>query len=129
MLKLVAIFYATLILFQSLNISFEEASKISALIDHACYHQEAYGDSFSDFISELYGEAAVHHESDHSGHENLPFKHDHQSCTHYNSSFTIQTFDFITNNYSSIEIPFNFFYEDSTSLFEKPSVFQPPKSA
>jgi hypothetical protein len=127
MTNLVAIFYATLILFQTLNISFENVSKFSALIDHASFHKETYGDSFSDFLSEHYGEAAVLHESEHTDHENLPFKNDHQSCTHFSSSFIIQTFDFITNNDLLFKIPFNFFYKESISLFDKPSVFQPPK--
>lgn len=129
MTKLVAIFYAVLILFQSLNISYEDASKWSTLIDHASYHQEIYGDTFFDFLSEHYGEAAVLHESEHTDHENLPFKHDHQSCAHFNTSFTIQAFDFIANTKSFFEIRLNFFYAESTSLFEKPSVFQPPKFA
>lgn len=129
MTKLVAIFYANIILFQSFDVSLEDASKWSALLEHAAYHHEAYGDSFVDFISEHYGEASVQHEGAHSEHESLPFKNsEHNSC-HVNSSFTLQSFDFI-NNYKSIgEIPFNYCYKESISLFEKPSVFQPPKSA
>ncbi|WP_027127431.1 hypothetical protein [Gelidibacter mesophilus] len=129
MSKLVAIFYTVLILFQSLNISFEDASKFSALMDHASYHQETYGDSFFDFLSEHYGEASVQHESDHSEHENLPFKHEHQSCCHLNTSFTLHSIEFINSSDAFIEIPLNFHYKESISLFEKPSVFQPPKSA
>ena len=129
MSKLLAIFYANLILFQSFNISFEDVSKLSALIEHATYHQNTYGDSFFDFLSEHYGDASVQHESEHSEHHDLPFKHNHQSCAHLNSSFTLQNFDFIPTHHTFIEIPFNFHYKESTSLFEKPTVFQPPKLA
>lgn len=129
MSKLIAIFYATLILFQSFNMSYEDVSKLSALVEHASYHQEAYGDSFIDFLSEHYGNAAVQHESDHSEHDNLPFKHSDHNCSHVSVSFTFQNFDFIDSYRSFIEIPLNFYYKESTSLFEKPSVFQPPKFA
>ena len=129
MSKLIAILYASLILFQSLNISLEDVSKFNTLLDHASYHQETYGDSFFDFLSEHYGGASVQHQDEHSEHKNLPFKHDHKSCCHVNISFPLQNFDFVASYASFVEIPFNFFYEESTSLFEKPSVFQPPKFA
>lgn len=129
MSKLIAIVYASLILFQSLNISFEDVSKFSALFEHASYHQETYGDSFMDFLSEHYGNASVQHENEHSEHENLPFKHDSKTCCHVNTSFTIQNCDFVASHASFVEIPLNFFYEESTSLFVKSSVFQPPQFA
>ncbi len=129
MSKYLAIFYATLILFQSLNMSFEDVSKISALFEHASFHQETYGDSFFDFLSEHYGKASVQHENEHSDHDDLPFKHNHQTCVHANASFTFQATDFTIDYQLFIEIPFNFFYKESTSLFEKPFVFQPPKLA
>lgn len=129
MSKLIAILYASLVLFQSLNINYEDVLKLSVLMEHASYHQKTYGDSFFDFLSEHYGEASVQHENDHSEHENLPFKNNHKTCCHANTSFTLQTFDFVKSYTAFFEIPFNFFYEESTSLFEKPSVFQPPKLA
>ena len=129
MSKLVAILYASLILFQSLNISFEDVSKFSVLLEHASYHKEAYGDSFFDFLSEHYGEASLGYGIDHSEHEDLPFKHDSKTCCHVNTSFTLQTFDFVRSCTAFIEIPFNFFYKESTSSFVKPSVFQPPRFA
>lgn len=129
MSKLLAILYAHLILFQSFNISFEDVSKLNALIEHASYHYKTYGDSFLDFLSEHYGDEAVSHNSEHKEHKNLPFKHNHQTCIHANATFTLHTLNFDLNYQPFIEIPFNFFYKESISLFEKPSVFQPPKSA
>lgn len=129
MSKLIAILYASLILFQSLNISFEDVSKFSVLLDHASYHKEVYGDSFFDFLSEHYGEASVGYDIDHSEHEDLPFKHEHKTCCHVNTSFTLQNFEFVGPYTSFIEIPLNFFYKESTSSFVKPSVFQPPRFA
>lgn len=129
MSKTVAILYASLMLFQSLNMSFEDVSKFSALFEHASYHQETYGDSFFDFLSEHYGQATVDHEKEHSEHDDLPFKHDHKTCCQVNVSFTLQNFDFIRSYTSFVEIPFNFFYKESTSSFEKISIFQPPRLA
>jgi len=129
MSKLLAILFSALILVQSSNISFEDLSKLNVLLEHANYHQEIYGDSFFEFLAEHYGEDMLQHENDHQEHEELPFKHQHD-CTHLTFDFTeIQMFNFDNNQHSFIQIPFNFFYKETSSLFEKPSVFQPPKLA
>lgn len=128
MTKIVAITFSFLILAQSINFSFEDFSKLSLLFEHAEYHQENYGDTFVDFISEHYGNAKFQHENDHEGHEDLPFKN-HQTCSHTNISFTVPVLNFTLEYQPFVEIPFNFFYKESSSLFEKPSVFQPPKFA
>lgn len=127
MSKLFAILFSTLILVQSSNISFEDFSKLNVLLEHANYHQETYGDSFFEFLAEHYGEDMIQHQNDHQEHEELPFKHQ-QDCTHVIFDFTANPlFDLDNNQQSFIQIPFNFFYKESSSLFEKPSVFQPPK--
>ncbi|HXJ97228.1 MAG TPA: hypothetical protein VNJ50_00140 [Gelidibacter sp.] len=129
MSKLIAILYASLMLFQSLNISFEDVSKFSALFEHATFHEETYGDTFFDFLSEHYGLGSIEYGIDHSEHKDLPFKHDHKTCCHVNTSFIIQNFEFVASYTTFVQIPFVFFYKESTSLFEKSSVFQPPKFA
>jgi hypothetical protein len=126
--KIVAITFSILMLIQSINFSFEDFSKLSVLFEHAEYHQETYGDSFIDFLAEHYGDSNFQHENNHEEHEDLPFKH-HQTCSHTNSSFTLPTLNFTLEYQPFIEIPINFFYKESKSLFEKPSVFQPPKFA
>ncbi|PWK20308.1 hypothetical protein [Xanthomarina spongicola] len=127
--KLIAITYSFLILVQSFNFSFEDFSKLSVLLEHAEYHQENYGDSFLDFISEHYGESKFAHGNNHEEHEDLPFKHQHQTCAHTNAAFTLPTLNFTLEYQPFIEIPCNFYYKESSSLFEKSSVFQPPKFA
>ncbi len=127
MSKVFAILFSALILVQSFNISFEDFSKFNVLLEHAQFHQEKYGDSFFEFLVEHYGEDMLQHENNHQEHEELPFKHQ-QDCTHITFDFTAsQMFDFDNNQPSFIQIPFNFFYKESSSLFEKSSVFQPPK--
>lgn len=127
--KILALTYSFLILIQSFNINLDDISKINALIDHAQFHKEMYGDSFFDFLAEHYGEARDNHENDHKEHKDLPFKDNHHMCTHINLSFISPNISFKINNTEFIEIPFNFFYKESFTSFEKPSIFQPPKHA
>ena len=129
MQKLIAISFSFLILIQSINISFEDMSKINVLLEHAEFHQQTYGDSFFEFLAEHYGETKFAHGTNHEEHEDLPFKHHHQSCAHTSVAFTFETLSFNLNYDTFIEIPINFFYKESISLFEKPSVFQPPQSS
>ncbi len=129
MSKLVAISYSFLILLQSFNINFEDISKFKVLLEHANYHAETYGDSFVDFISEHYGEAKYQHNNEHKEHKDLPFNDSQHIFSHINTAFTLTTINFRFKPSISIEVPFNFFYSESISLFEKPSVFQPPKLA
>lgn len=127
MQKVFSIVFSFLVLFQSLNIGVEDISKMNVLVEHAAYHQETYGDSFFQFLAEHYGEAIDDHENEHEEHEDLPFKHQHKTCSHVSAAFTFETLSFDLNHLPFTEIPFNFFYKESISLFEKPSVFQPPK--
>lgn len=130
MSKLIVVFYSFLILIQSFNINIEDISKFSALLEHAKYHKEVYGDTFLNFISEHYGEQMASHEDKHKEHENLPFKDDHHIFTHINTAFTLfSTSTFTVHCQTFTEVPLNFFYSEHFSLFEKPSVFQPPKLA
>ncbi|TNJ44174.1 hypothetical protein KFZ70_03845 [Tamlana fucoidanivorans] len=128
MSKMIAILYSTLILIQSANINIEDFSKFNVLIEHANYHKDMYGDSFFEFLMEHYGEQVATHPNDHKEHDNLPFKkHQHLTC-HVNSAFILTSFYLYPHNTPTYkDIPLNFIYKESTSLFEKPSVFQPPK--
>ena len=127
MSKLLAVTYSFLILIQSFNINLEDISKFSALLEHASFHKEMYGDTFLDFLAEHYGEAKDKHENSHKEHEDLPFKDGHHIFSHINTSFINIDNTFELNYTEFIEIPFNFFYKDTFSAFEKSSVFQPPK--
>ncbi|AOW21399.1 hypothetical protein [Urechidicola croceus] len=126
MTKLISILFSSLILVQSFNISFEDLSKLNVLLEHADYHQETYGDSFFEFLSEHYGDEIAQHQNDHKEHEDLPFKHKHQTCAHVNTAFTFNKIYFEIGSQPILTIPSNFFYKESSSSFEKPSVFHPP---
>ncbi|MCR8666983.1 hypothetical protein NO995_04775 [Aestuariibaculum sp. M13] len=130
MSQAISIVYSFLILIQSFNINFDDFSKFNALLEHASYHKEMYGDNFLQFLSEHYGGEVATHGDKHEEHKNLPFKeHQHLLC-HLNATFILtQHFSYNIKRVEIIEKPVNFFYKEPVSLFEKPSVFQPPKLA
>lgn len=129
MIKIISILFSSLILFQSFNINVDDFSKIKVLLQHAEYHQKTYGDSFMEFLVEHYSDKELLDNNDHKEHDDLPFKDSHQNCQHLNTPFTFTATNFNLDFTPFVVIPLNFFYKDSISSFEKPSVFQPPKQA
>ena len=126
MVKLFSILFSTLILFQSFNLQLEDYSKISALFEHAQFHNQNYGDSFIDFVVEHYNTSYVDSDKQHKEHENLPFKEESNSKSQVNN-FTVNLGSYTFSNNAIRKIPLNFFYKASYSTLEKPNIFQPPK--
>ena len=129
MQKLVAIIYSMLILFQSLNVSIDDISKFNVLLEHAQFHQEKYGDSLLEFMVDHYTDLDSHVDTDHKEHEDLPFKHSQQNFSQLNWVFVMNSFSYTLSHNDSKATFLNFHYCESQSLFEKPSVFQPPQTA
>lgn len=123
---LIAILLSNLILLQSFNIGLEDFSKIKVLLEHAQYHQETYGDSMIDFLVEHYGDNE-NKTPNHKEHKDLPFKQDSLNHNHLPSVFTLNSSVLKLKQNIAIQVKKNYFYKESSSLFEKPSVFQPPK--
>ena len=132
MIKFFSIVTSCLILIQSLNINFNDIVQLDELIEHSKFHSETYGDNFFLFITKHYGELKQEHSKEHQEekkkHEQLPFNQ--QSCAHSSIDFVSIIYDIpllkslpITTNSS------NFYYQEFYSLFEKTSVFEPPKLA
>lgn len=128
MLKTFAIFLSSLILLQSLDIGLEDISKINVLLEHAQFHQEKYGESFVDFLTEHYG-SNEHLSDQHKEHKDLPFKKDCITHTHLPSVFTLNAQILELKKSVIVQTQQNYFYKESYSFFEKQSVFQPPKFA
>mgnify|MGYP001040492893 CR=1 FL=1 len=128
MSKFLSILLAHLILFQSLNVNLESFSKLTVLLEHAQFHQEKYGDSIVDFLVEHYGDSE-YKTPKHKEHKDLPFKQDSLNHNHLPSVFTLNTPVFELKKNIAVRVQQNYFYKESYSLFEKPSVFQPPKFA
>lgn len=128
MMKFFSIILSSLILVQSLNISIEDFSKLNVLLEHAKYHQENYGDSFLEFLSEHYGEKISEISNKHKEHKDLPFKHDSNTCNNLNWTIVLNSSFIEIKNTTVLESSTsNFLYKESTSVFEKQSIFQPPK--
>lgn len=129
MMKLIAILLSNLILLQSLNIGLESFTKVKVLLEHAAYHQEEHGDSFVDFLIEHYGEKDLLAITIHEEHKDLPFKNSSLKFNHLISDFNFSIILFELKDKVVLNTKSNYYYQESYSLFEKVSVFQPPKHA
>ncbi len=128
-MKFIAIILSNLILLQSLNINLESFSKLEVLLEHAQYHQEKYGDSFLEFLSEHYGDKDLLATKNHKEHENLPFKHTNHNCTYHITDFSFENTLFEIKKNIVLQTKPNYSYKELHSNFEKTSIFQPPKQA
>ena len=127
MMKIIAILVSNLILIQSLNINLESFAKLNALLEHAQFHQEKYGDNLFEFLYEHYGDEDLLTANNHDEHEDLPFKESSQNFNHLISVFDFKIDVFELKKNIILNLKPTFFYKDSYSFFEKPTVFQPPK--
>lgn len=130
--KVIAFSFSLLILIQSFNIGLEDFSKFNALMEHANYHKEKYGDNFLEFLAEHYGDEQEAHQDEHKEHKehkDLPFKDAQHICSHINTPFINFTIAFELKQQEYITIPFNFHYEETFTSFENSSFFHPPKYA
>tara|TARA_R110001592_G_scaffold32168_2_gene112788 strand:+ start:921 stop:1307 length:387 start_codon:yes stop_codon:yes gene_type:complete len=128
-MKFIGILLTNLILLQSLNIDLESFSKLNVLLEHAQYHQEKYGDSFFEFLSEHYGSNDVLAQKNHKEHQDLPFKQGINHFNHLVSILEINTTKIQLKTPNSSFSKKNFFYKESYSESVKQSIFQPPKYA
>lgn len=127
MYKVASVILSFTILFQSFNFDLSDVDKIPTLVEHLTCHLEK-GDSFSDFVSMHYGSTSEKHEEDHSGHKELPFKHQHVD-THFQIAFVIWSNNYPIESMDYTAKASKFTYkEPSTQLFTN-NFFQPPKVA
>lgn len=78
MTRLTSILLSALMLLQSLHLGVSDLLQLDDFMQHARYHQEAFGDSFLTFLSKHYGDLKDTHHQDHReeqpDHEQLPFQ-------------------------------------------------------
>ena len=76
MFKTVAIFLSMLLLTQGLFVNYSELEKMDALLEHAKFHKEQYGDTMAAFFDKLYGDLKDQHfeeqQEEGNDHEQLP---------------------------------------------------------
>ncbi len=132
MVKIASILVAFLLLFQSLNIHFDDIAELDELIEHAQFHANEHGDNFFVFISKHYGELKKDHEQQHQEekeeHERLPFQH--QSPTFFSPVFVLCQNGLNTDFVEEINYPaanYHYFMTYHSLYQDRP--FQPPRQA
>ncbi|NER09729.1 hypothetical protein SAMN06265375_101755 [Muriicola jejuensis] len=132
-MKLLSTLSAILILFQSLNISLGELSRLDEFLEHASFHKEQYGDNLFVFISKHYGELKAEHEKNHQeeqgDHEKLPFQQ--QCCTHHAANAYV-LFSSAQDKQKVDTEPEKgeaFYYLQTDYSGFRSGIFQPPKKA
>ena len=120
MAKLISILFSILILFQSFNLQLEDYSKISALFEHAQFHDDNYGDSIIDFVVQHYNTSYFDSDKQHKEHKNLPFKNERSSKNQV-TSFTLNLDSYTFNNIT-------FSYDDTTEVLRNIS-FEAPQGS
>ena len=131
MVKLFSILMSSLMLVQSVDITFNDIVQLDEFIEHANFHSEKYGDNLLVFISKHYGDLKEQHTEDHKeekdDHEKLPFQN-HCHCTSTSFAFVLSAF---SSELKTLQNPedkaTDFYYRlPSTSLFTT-GLFQPPQ--
>lgn len=129
--KIASIVLSLCILLQSFNIHFDDLLELDALIEHAQFHSEEYGDDFFVFISKHYGELkAEHHKQnreEQDKHDQLPFQHQTNTAL---SAFVLTQESFYTNLSSSVQFKLaNFFYQATYHSRSLDRLLDPPRQA
>ena len=130
MIRIHSILLALLVLLQSSFWNLDDVSRMGALIEHAKFHADAYGDNFVVFLSKHYGELQQEHDKQHqeekSEHENLPFQN--QSCvlvvadlSRLGNAFTLP------NSVMNTNTPQNFYYLENYASLADFEIFEPPR--
>ncbi len=131
-MKLLSFLLAILLLFQGAQWNIEDVSRMGALLEHAKFHADEYGDNFFVFLSKHYGDLQEEHHQQHqeerSEHERLPFQQHsyipvlaHLYCV--NHTFSLQS-EAVKGN-----TLLDFHYEDHYAFLSKFDIFQPPRSS
>lgn len=115
---------------QSFGIHYNDVVQLDELIEHAQFHNEAYGDNLFVFISKHYGELKSEHEKNHQEekgeHEKLPFSH---LC--HIGSVSVFFLDTCSIEIEALEISefrtSNFYYQPCTSSLHTNGILQPPR--
>lgn len=132
MLKVNSIAVAVLILFQSLNVHFDDLVELDELVEHAQFHAEAYGDNFFVFLSKHYGELKADHSEKHQEereqHEQLPFQHQCQATSMFSFVLNHSTDDSLAV-YMTIDRSPNFYYQAFYRSLAQEGLLQPPRQA
>ena len=130
MKELFAISISLLLLFQSINIQFNDLLEMDGLVEHYQFHKAEYGDNFLVFLSKHYGELKEDHQQKHQeeqqDHDKLPFQNlpSFQLLMYVSD---LRPYAASCNSEIQIEKSVNFWYQNSYSFVFDEGLFQPPK--
>ncbi|THD66742.1 hypothetical protein E7Z59_13255 [Robertkochia marina] len=129
MYRFVSIVLSLMIALQSFHITLADVLGLDELIDHAQFHQEAYGDDLLSFITKHYGELQTDHmdSTDHEEHDDLPFQHtfSHNHCPV--ALFAATDYSIILNETTPSQE--DLFYRSFINNLHTIPTFQPPRQA
>lgn len=107
-----------------------ELPKIPNLLEHYEEHNEAFGDSFIDFLEEDYftfDGSQEHHENEKSDHDDLPFQGNHHCCAHSPIVQFLETEYLISTEIFEVKPQYSLYHSALFSEFID-SPFQPPQA-
>lgn len=129
---LISISLSAILLLQGFNFGLSDLMRVGDLLEHANFHADTYGDSFTVFLSKHYGELKEQHNREHQEeekeHEKLPFNNQACACSFPGFVFTNINFEPLKISVLSVSTPI-FFYENSYSSPGESGIFQPPRIA
>ena len=132
MINIFSIAMSSLLLIQSFCINISDVTHLDELFEHACFHKQAYGDTFFVFLSKHYGDLKTEHNKQHQeekdDHEKLPFQSNISLVVLIDyvlniDKETIQKEKFLEEKQTL------FYYQDIFYTHYKTGVFQPPRKA
>lgn len=127
MLRLTAILLSSLMLLQSYHLGIADLAQLDELMEHARFHEQAYGDSFLTFLAKHYGDQKQEHEREHQEHEQLPFQQLPQQFMGHTHYFLAQRFTWNTvPEQQESQLHLFYYHLRSPGIFAD-GIFQPPR--
>lgn len=129
-LKITSFILSLIVLVQSFNFDLDDFNKVPNFIkDISCHIED--GETFTDFITDHYGEFETSHKHkgnlhEHEEHGELPFKHQHAD-NHFQLVFILNSTNFISEAKNLILKNKNYAYNEPFSNLYLNSFFQPPR--
>lgn len=131
MTRLFSLLLSSLILLQSAHVAVSDLVQLDELLEHAAYHQKAFGDSFLTFLDKHYGSQKAAHEKKHQeerhDHEELPFQQVPNQVLSQTHFFIGQRFSWDSPQPRKESQSHQYYYLLQSSGLFAGGVFQPPR--
>lgn len=130
MKKIIVTSLASLILFQGVFMNTDILFEIDEMLIDYQFHKTKYGDNTYTFLSKHFGNLKESHKKEHQKeHEQHKHPIHDQSANTLKIDYTFQNYQFILENEVELILKSTtFHYKNLFSSFEKPTIFQPPRT-